>query len=177
MKKIALIYDSETGNTERMAYLIKLYLTDYEVDIIKVETVLISQFSEYQYFIFGTPTWRKGYLAVNWAGFFNDFSKINFSGKTVGLFGLGDQENYSRTFLDGMGQLAEILVRNSANIVGTWSINSYYFDYSLADSGKGYFMGLGLDETNQSELTEQRIIDWTKQISIEFTNHHDVCYH
>jgi flavodoxin I len=171
MKKIALIYDSETGNTERIAHLIKLYLTDFEVDMIKVEGISISKIQEYQYLIFGTPTWRKGYLAVNWAGFFNDFSKINFIGKTVALFGVGDQENYSRTFLDGMGQLAEVLLKNKAKIVGNWSVKEYYFDDSLANLGNGYLVGLGLDETNQSEMTEQRVIDWTKQITIEFRNH------
>jgi flavodoxin I len=152
MKKIALIYDSETGNTERIALLIKSHLIDYEVDILKIENISITHFAKYDFFILGTPTWRKGYLSMNWAGFFNAFSTIDFTGKTVALFGLGDQENYSRTFLDGMGQLAEIVVANKGNIIGTWAINTYYFDYSLADTGKGYFMGLGLDETNQPEL-------------------------
>ncbi len=165
--KIALIYDSETGNTERIAYLIKDNMTDYQIDIFSARDISITHFAEYDAFILGTPTWRKGYLAVHWADFFNDFSRIDFRGKTVALFGVGDQECFNRTFLDGMGQLAEVVVANRANIIGKWSTKGYYHDFSLADNGDGYFMGLGLDESNQAEQTEERVIEWTKQISSE----------
>ena len=167
-RKIALIYDSETGNTERMAVLIKSQLTDFQVDMLRVETVSEKTFSEYEFFILGTPTWRKGYLAANWEGFYNDFSKIDFSGKTVALFGVGDQENFSRTFLDGMGQIAQVLQKNKAKIIGNWSNKKYFFDDSLANLGNGFFVGLGLDEVNQSEMSDQRIADWCEQISAEF---------
>ncbi|MBB6002715.1 flavodoxin [Arcicella rosea] len=165
--RIALIYDSETGNTERIAYLIKDNMTDYQVDVFSARDISIAHFAEYDFFILGTPTWRKGYLAVHWADFFDDFSRIDFKGKTIALFGVGDQECFNRTFLDGMGQLAGVVVSNHANLIGKWPTEGYYHDFSLADNGDGYFMGLGLDESNQAEQTEVRVIGWTKQISSE----------
>jgi len=40
-------------------------------------------------------------------------------------------------------------------------------DFSKAEKD-GHFVGLGIDNDNEPELTEERVADWCKKIYIEF---------
>ena len=113
-------------------------------------------------------TWYNGELQSDWDDFFEDFKTIDFSGKKVAIFGLGDQYGYSDTFIDGVGIIGEVVVENGGKLIGQWSTDGYDFDESIAVFEKVSFCGLAIDEDNQPDLSEKRIKMWSTQISHEF---------
>ena len=116
-------------------------------------------FSSADRIILGTSTWGVGDLQDDWEGQMGLFDDLDLSGKKAAVFGLGDQEGYPDSFVDGMGILAEKLSEKGALLVGLWPLDGYEFDDSRAVKD-GQFVGLALDEDNQSDLTDQRISDW-----------------
>lgn len=94
----------------------------------------------------------------------DDFSKLDLSGKTVALFGLGDQDGYDDTFVDAMGILYEKSLALGANVIGAFDIDSDYDYESSAAVVDGKFVGLAIDEDNQEELSDKRISLWVSQI-------------
>ncbi|NMG60515.1 flavodoxin FldA, partial [Geitlerinema sp. P-1104] len=51
--------------------------------------------------------------------------------------------------------------------VGYWPTDGYEFEESKAVRD-GKFVGLALDEDNQSEMTEERVQAWTSQLKSAF---------
>lgn len=62
-----------------------------------------------------------------------------------------------------MGIIYEQIVNSKARIVGFTSTQGYYHDMSKAQIGDK-FVGLVMNEDNQSDLTKQRIINWINEI-------------
>ena len=56
---------------------------------------------------------------------------------------------------------------SGGNLIGRWPTEDYEFDASLALDGDE-FLGLGLDNDNEEELTEERLIIWAELIKDEF---------
>jgi flavodoxin I len=96
-----------------------------------------------------------------------ELDNIDFSGKKVAYFGCGDQVGYADNFLDAIGILEEKITERGGKTVGYWSTEGYEFDTSKAVRN-GKFIGLALDDTNQSDLTEQRLKKWVTLLRIEF---------
>lgn len=92
---------------------------------------------------------------------------LDFTGKTVAIFGLGDQVGYADEFLDAMGELHEFFSERGATMVGEWPTTGYEFTHSEAVVD-GKFVGLALDLDNQSNLTEERLGAWLRQIAPAF---------
>ena len=90
--------------------------------------------------------------------------EIDFNDKLVAIFGCGDQEDYAEYFLDAMGTLRDIIEPKGAIIIGHWPTDGYEFEASQALVDDGHFIGLGIDEDRQPELTQQRVKAWCKQI-------------
>jgi flavodoxin I len=90
-----------------------------------------------------------------------------FSGKKVAYFGLGDQIGYANNFQDAMGILEEKISSLGGTTVGYWPNQGYDFDESKGLRGDR-FVGLALDEDNQSDLSDQRITAWVAQLRTEF---------
>ena len=55
-------------------------------------------------------------------------TSVDFFGKKVAIFGLGDQEGYTDTFVDAIGVLANILREGGGAVVGQISTDSVEFD-------------------------------------------------
>ena len=91
----------------------------------------------------------------------------NLSGKTVALFGCGDQESYSDTFVDGMGLVWQSLQGKGCNIVGQTSTEGYSYSNSQSDV-EGKFVGLAIDENNQSDQTADRVKAWVEVLKSAF---------
>ncbi|WP_188151584.1 flavodoxin [Teredinibacter waterburyi] len=169
MAKIGLFFGSDEGNTEGVAYRIQQCLGEDLVDVKDISDATQLDFSEYELLILGIPTWDFGQIQSDWEDFWGDISEVDFSGKTVALFGLGDQFGYGDFFLDAMGMLHDVVVANGADIVGHWSTEGFEFDASKAlVEGEAMFVGLGIDEDQQPELSEERIQAWCAQIKVEF---------
>lgn len=167
--KIGLFFGSDEGNTERVAYLIQQCLGQDLVEVHDIADVTQLDLVHYEQMILGIPTWDFGQIQSDWEEFWDDVADVDFSGKTVALFGLGDQFGYGDYFLDAMGMLHDVIVANGARIVGHWSTEGYDFEASKAEiPGEGLFVGLALDEDQQEELTLERLNRWCRQIHEAF---------
>jgi flavodoxin I len=118
-------------------------------------------------FILGVPTWYDGVLQSDWEDYFDDFKQIDFNGKTVAIFGLGDQIGYDEYFVDGIGILAKVVIENGGRVIGNWTTDNYSFAESKALINKDYFYGLPLDQDNEDELTLGRLEKWVEQLKNE----------
>lgn len=161
----AIFYASNTGATADIAEQISNKLGG--IPFFDIADSGITTIDEYDKLILGTCTWGDGELPDDWLDIFNELGKVDFSNKTVALFGLGDQESYEDNYLDAVGILYNRVFQNGAKVVGFWAIDEeYYYENSLAVQD-GKFVGLALDEDNQDELTVDRINQWCEQIKGE----------
>ncbi len=169
MSKIGLFFGSDEGNTEGVSYRIQQRLGEDAVDVMDIADVTQLDFANYDKIILGIPTWDFGQIQSDWEEFWDDVSEIDFSGKTIALFGLGDQFGYGDYFLDAMGMLHDVIVEKGATIIGLWSVDGYEFDASKAlTSDQKHFVGLAIDEDQQEEMTAERLNIWCEQVSAEF---------
>ena len=168
MAKIGLFFGSDEGNTEAVAYRIQQRFGEPNCAVFDIADVTQLEFAEFQHILLGIPTWDFGQIQSDWEEFWEDISQIDFSGKSVALFGLGDQFGYGDFFLDAMGMLYDVLVANGAEVVGFWPTAGYEFDASKAVvEGQDKFVGLGIDEDQQPEKTTERLNAWCLQINEE----------
>jgi flavodoxin I len=176
MSRIGLFFASSTGNTRRIAKMIKKRYDDETMaDALNVNKASAELVAGYNHLIFGTSTLGGGQLpgastdcmGGGWEEFLPQLANVDFSGKTVALYGLGDQDKYPDEFVDAMGILYEFFHAHGAKVVGAWPADDYDFIASkaLVDD---QFVGLVLDQENQKALTDARLDAWLKHISPEF---------
>ena len=140
-----------------------------DIEVVTVDKVTEKDWESHIYYLLGIPTWYDGELQSDWEDYFEEFKKINFTGKKVAIFGLGDQIGYDEWFCDGIGILGKVVIENGGKLIGyTQKDSSYDFDESLALADDSTLYGLALDEDNQPELTEERLKKWVIQIKNEF---------
>ena len=169
MAQIGLFFGSDEGNSERIAYRIQKRLGEDVVDVHDIADVTQVDFAKYDNIILGIPTWDFGQIQSDWEEFWDDIGAVDFSGKVVAFFGLGDQFGYGDYFLDAMGVLHDVVIQTGPEIIGHWSTEGYEFDASKAEiPGAGKFVGLALDEDQQENLTAERLNRWCAQIHAEF---------
>lgn len=157
----AIFYTSSTGNTDEIVEKISIQLGD--IESFNLADTSVSKFDDYDKIIIGGSTWGDGDLNDDLEDIWDEFSQIDFSNKTVALFGLGDQEGYGDTFCDALGTTYDMVLKNGANIIGFTSIEGYDFDESKATKNN-MFVGLVIDEDNQDDLTDERIRNWIENI-------------
>ena len=112
-----LIYSSYTGLTFDIATTIDKQLDVLNLEVLEVSSINSSDFLRFDFLILGVPTWFVGELEPDWDDYFPDFEKIDFTGKDIAIFGLGDQYGYPDNFVDGIGILAEV----PAITISTWA--------------------------------------------------------
>lgn len=167
MRKIGLFWGSDTGNTEEAAQKIMNLLGADRAEQFDIGDVNVEKLIEYDKLILGTSTWYDGEFQSDWENVFPQLDEIDFSGKSVAFFGLGDQYGYDDYFVDAMGILHDKIKERGASVVGKWPVVGYDFEESKAQNGD-HFIGLALDEDNQSELSDERIKSWVNQILNEW---------
>ncbi len=166
MEKIAILFGSSTGNTESVAEVIAEKIGGDNVDIVNVAEASVDDLGDYTNFILGTSTWGVGDLQDDWDEFLSDFAGLDFAGKKVAIYGLGDSMTYADSFVDGMKQIYDE-ISESAEVIGFVDTDGYNFDESTAVVD-GKFVGLPLDEDNEDDLTESRIDAWLEDILGKF---------
>ena len=176
MARIGLFFGTNTGKTRKVAKMIKKRFDDDTMaDALNVNRASAEELAQYQYLIIGTPTLGDGELPglsadcenESWEEFLPKLEGVDLSGKTVAIYGLGDQVGYPGEFLNGMGILYDFIVERGAKVVGAWPTEGYEFEASEAVRD-GKFIGLALDLDNQSGLTEERLNTWLKLIAADF---------
>jgi len=163
MKKIGIYYGSVMGNTSGAAEQIADLLGDGATAI---DVSGDTKFIDYDVLIMGTSTWGLGELQDDWYSALDALKSADLAGKSVAVFGMGDQESYNDTFVDGMRDLYDAAIGAGATAVGACGADGYDFSESRASEGDG-FIGLALDDDNQSELTASRIEAWVTQLKEE----------
>ncbi|MFM2483849.1 flavodoxin FldA [Celerinatantimonas yamalensis] len=164
MASVGLFFGSDTGNTEAVAQMIQKELGKNMIDIFDIAKSTKEDIDNYSLILIGIPTWYYGESQCDWDDFFPELEQIDFSEKLVAIFGCGDQEDYAEYFLDAMGTVRDIIEAKGATIIGHWSTEGYEFEASKALVDEHHFVGLGIDEDRQPELTEERVTAWCKQI-------------
>ena len=166
MKKTGIFYGSTTGTTESVARLIADKLGIAPADVHEVTQLDTALAESYDALILGTSTWGDGELQDDWYDGLKVLQGAHLSGKTVALFGCGDSESYSDTFCDAMGLLYEGLKDSGCTFVGAVDDSDYTYSASVA-ANDGKFVGLALDDVNESDRTDDRVSAWAAQLQTE----------
>ena len=166
---IGLFYGSTTCYTEMAAEKIQAQLNELfdeqVVDIHNIQDVSLSNTANYDVLILGISTWDFGELQEDWESHWEEVHSLDLAGKTVALYGLGDQIGYTDWFQDALGMLHEAISPSGCRIIGAWPNKDYEFAESKGLTPDGsHFVGLSLDDENQFDKTDQRIHDWCLQL-------------
>lgn len=163
MNTIGIFYGSTTGKTQEIAEAISSKLQNCElIDVSKANKEDLTRFDN---LILATSTYGDGELQTDWEDFATKLSEDDFAGKIVAIVGLGDQDSYSDTFCDSIFLLANLAKK--ATIIGKTKNENYNFQSSKGLDGDE-FLGLALDEENQSDLTSTRLNNWLDDIKNSF---------
>lgn len=178
MAKIGIFFGTDTGNTRKIAKLIRKEFADEELvdKPLNINRVTVEDLLAYDALILGTPTLGDGELpglatqceSPSWDEFLQELDDVDFSGKKIALFGLGDQVGYADEFVDALGEMYDTFSDLGAEMIGRWPNEGYEFTESQALDGDE-FVGLVIDQDNQSAQSAERISKWVAQIKEEFS--------
>ena len=160
MSKIGIFFGSTTGVTEEIANKISNNLEGAEVYNISGNE---DKLNDFDVLILGTSTWGFGDLQDDWQGTLDELANLDLSGKKVAYFGTGDQSTFADTFIDGIGIINDEIEKTGALVIGQTSIDGYEFSGSKTVVD-GEFLGLAIDEVNQSDLTDERVEKWISEL-------------
>lgn len=171
-KKVGIFYGPLGGKTENVAQRLHLAFGDSLSDIIPIKDCKADDLDKYENIILGCSTigketWDADRTKDDWDLFRPEIEKINYSGKTFALFGLGDSVKYAANFVDAMGTIANIMIAKGAKIIGQVPTSDYNFTDSEAVINNE-FIGLPIDEEFEAELTDKRIEEWVKVLKAHF---------
>lgn len=161
MNTTIVVYGSSTGTCEAIAEKIAQKLG---CEAINVQDLTAEIIDSNQNLILGTSTWGAGELQDDWYDGLRVLQSANLADKTIALFGCGDSESYSDTFVGGIGELYSGIKDSGARFVGAVSTDGYTFDASEAVVD-GLFVGLPLDDVNEDDKTDARIDAWIAELS------------
>ena len=168
MKKIGIIYGSTTGTCESLASQLAENLGVATDNVHSADKLTDTLIASYDVLILGTSTWGDGELQDDWYDGIKVLKNADLKGKAIALFGCGDSESYCDTFCDGMGILYEELKDSGCTFLGNRvSPDDYTYSGSMAVVD-GAFVGLALDEVNESDKTAGRIESWTNELKNSF---------
>ncbi|MEB3355839.1 MAG: flavodoxin [Synechococcales bacterium] len=171
MSKIGIFYGSTSGVTEEIAEKIRERIGEDKCDLYNMQDDFddVSDLLKYDYLLIGCSTWGAGELQNDWREplFDIEIEKPDFTGKTIAVFGPGDCEDHGKHFVGALGILHDQFKALGAKMVGAVSTEGYSFNKS-SSIRDGKFVGLPLDEVNESEKTDQRIADWLELLKIDF---------
>jgi flavodoxin I len=162
---IAIVYGSKGGSAASVAKLIKDKL-GRDADLINIGEVNVNKLNSYDKLILGSATLGSGELQDDWSEF--DKDALELKGKTVALFGTGNQKRHGDTFCDALGLLHDISVKKGAKIVGDKNpTDGYSFNKSKAVVD-GSFVGLVVDKDIHGEILEEHVGEWVSLIKANF---------
>lgn len=168
MKNIGLFYSFNSAKTAKIAGKIKSSFVGHDIQNVNVEIADEHSLDSYDYLIFGAATWFDGELPNYWDEYLPAVENVDLTGKKLAIFGLGDQINYPENFCDAIGILADFFEKRGATIVGKFPLEGYDFEASKAVRNNE-FLGLPLDQENQSRHSNIRIVKWVESLKLEFT--------
>lgn len=174
MKKIGLFIWPLKGNVEKAALAIKNHFNDDEIDVIDLGKTEAKHLFLYENIILGSSTvgadhWEDATDDNKWYKLFHQMQidKVDYTGKKVAIFGLGDQIKYPNNFVDGMERIYSHISKHNITLVGEWENKGYEFTGSMA-LHDNKFRGLALDFDNKKEDSLKMIDKWVEILKKEF---------
>jgi flavodoxin I len=169
MIKIGIFYSFNSKKTARAAEKISEELgTEFNLVQVNAEELTEEVFLSFNNLILGVPTWFDGELPNYWDEFVPALEDLDLTGKTIAIFGLGNQVEYPENFGDAVGIMAELVQERGAKLIGSTSTNGYTFESSRAIT-EGKFVGLILDQESQPRLSKDRVAEWVSDIKTQFS--------
>ncbi|MBK8805968.1 MAG: flavodoxin domain-containing protein [Bacteroidales bacterium] len=168
MVNTALLYAPKGGNTENAAKRIQTEIGKDKVDLYNVSDLQKISFEKYKNIIIGVASisndiWQSNIKTDEVVRLTAFLERMEWKGKTVAIFGLGNAISYPMNFVDEMGNISEILISKKAKIVGKVPREGYEFSDSKA-LYDGKLIGLPLDYTNEDDKTNDRIKVWVNNL-------------
>jgi flavodoxin I len=164
MSKIGIFVGTAGGTSMKVADALAEAFNIEEDDIINMEEDfddVEEQLLAYDVLFLGSSTWGQGDLHFSWVDPILEIEddEIDFSGKTVAFFGAGDCKKHGEHFCSALGKLHKTFTGAGAKAIGAVPKEDYTYEFSLAEMD-GKLCGLGIDEHNESDKTEERIEKW-----------------
>ncbi len=168
MNKTGIFYSFNSTKTAKAAEkIIEEFGSEFTVEPVNAEELTDKIFLSYTNLILGVPTWFDGELPNYWDEFVPALEDLDLKGKTIAIYGLGNQIEYPENFGDAVGIMAQLVQERGAKIVGYTSIDGYNYESSAAIVD-GKFVGLVLDQETQPRMTKDRISAWVKDLKTQF---------
>lgn len=168
MSKTGIFYSFNSTKTAKTAEkIVQEFEPEFTIQKVNAEELNEELFLSFNHFILGVPTWFDGELPIYWDEFVPAIEDMNLKGKTIAIFGLGNQVEYPENFGDAVGIMAELVTNRGAKLVGLTSTEGYTYESSRAEVD-GKFLGLVLDQETQPRLTKERISEWVKDLKVQF---------
>ena len=155
---IGLFYGSSTCYTEMAAEKIRDIIGPELVTLHNLKDDAVALMEQYDVLILGIPTWDFGEIQEDWEAIWDQLDSVNLDGKIIAMYGMGDQLGYGEWFLDALGMLHDKLAPKGVSFIGYWPTEGYEFTSKKPIIADGeLFVGLALDETNQYDLSDERL--------------------
>ena len=167
MTKVRLFYGSSTGHTKAVAETLHIMLGGLVEGAFDIAHAAPKDLADADGLILGLSTWDQGAPQEHWRPMLPKLALMDLTGKKIALFGLGDSDAFSGLFVNGLAILHDALVDRGAKIIGAWPVDGYAFSHSNAVRD-GRFVGLVIDQVNQSALTFERVRSWVDLIRPDF---------
>ena len=116
MSKTAIIYSFNTKKTAKIAERIIEEFGQDRLEVVNAEEITEEAFLSFDYIIMGVPTWFDGELPNYWDEFVPALEDMDLKGKTVAIFGAGDQKLYSENFVDAIALGTELIPKQYPGI-------------------------------------------------------------
>ncbi|WP_426711245.1 flavodoxin [Cetobacterium sp. SF1] len=166
MEKIGVFYGSTGGRTEAVVKKLQHFFPNNECEFFDVAKG-ISEIKNFNNIILATPSYGAGDIQDDWAGNLSNLEAIDFSDKTIGLIGCGDQYSFGAFYVGGLRELYNVLERKNASVVGFTESSGYEFDDSPAIKN-GKFVGLVIDDSFDCNEILKRMATWAEEIKKSF---------
>ena len=169
MSKTGIFYSFNSKKTAKAAEkIIEEFGADFNIVPVNAEELTEELFLSFKNLILGVPTWFDGEFPNYWDEFVPALEDLDLKGKTIAIFGLGNQVEYPENFGDAVGIMADLVQERGAKLIGFTSIEGYTYESSRAEL-EGKFMGLLLDQETQPRLSKERIVNWVAELKTQFS--------
>lgn len=168
MAKVGIFFGSSSGVTRSAAEILADEIKGAELIDMEEDFDGIDQFEDFDVLLLGSSTWGQGDPQRDWVDplYELDNERPDLDGKKVAFFGAGDQKTHGEHFLSALGKMHDLFTSLGASAYGFTSTEGYEYEFSLAERD-GKFCGLGIDDINQEDLTEDRVKEWASQLKNE----------
>lgn len=116
---IGLFYGSSTCYTEMAAEKIRDIIGPELVTLHNLKDDAVALMEQYDVLILGIPTWDFGEIQEDWEAIWDQLDSVNFEGKIIAMYGMGDQLGYGEWFLDALGMLHDKLAQRARPLSAT----------------------------------------------------------